>query len=93
MAQTKSEDTPMMRQFYSLKEKHPDAVLLFRCGDFYETYAQDAVEGSSGVVLESFKKGLVVLHDVERSADPALEEVVEIARLEKGLPEIADTGG
>lgn len=33
----------MMRQFYELKEKHPDAILLFRCGDFYETYADDAV--------------------------------------------------
>ena len=32
----------MMRQFHDLKEKHPDAVLLFRCGDFYETYEQDA---------------------------------------------------
>lgn len=35
--------TPMMKQFYDLKAKHPDAVLLFRCGDFYETYAEDAV--------------------------------------------------
>ena len=34
--------TPMMRQFHDLKKKHPDAVLLFRCGDFYETYEQDA---------------------------------------------------
>ena len=39
----KQEQTPMMRQFYELKEKHPDAILLFRCGDFYETYADDAV--------------------------------------------------
>ncbi len=35
--------TPMMKQFLELKAKHPDAVLLFRCGDFYETYSQDAV--------------------------------------------------
>lgn len=35
--------TPMMKQFYDLKAKHPDAVMLFRCGDFYETYCQDAV--------------------------------------------------
>ncbi len=33
----------MMRQFYEFKDKHPDALLLFRCGDFYETYADDAV--------------------------------------------------
>lgn len=42
----KDEITPMMRQFHALKEKHPDAVLLFRCGDFYETYLQDAVVAS-----------------------------------------------
>lgn len=42
MAKTKDGLTPMMRQFYELKEKHPDALLLFRCGDFYETYNEDA---------------------------------------------------
>lgn len=43
----------MMKQFYDLKEKHPDAILLFRCGDFYETYGQDAVEASQilGITL------------------------------------------
>ena len=59
MAQSKPEETPMMRQFYSLKEKHPDAVLLFRCGDFYETYAQDAVEASEilGITLTRRNNG------------------------------------
>lgn len=38
--------TPMMQQFYSFKAEHPDAILLFRCGDFYETYCQDAVDAS-----------------------------------------------
>ncbi len=38
--------TPMMRQFFDLKQKHPDAILLFRCGDFYETYSNDAVVAS-----------------------------------------------
>ena len=38
----KEELTPMMRQFYDFKAKHPDALLLFRCGDFYETYNEDA---------------------------------------------------
>lgn len=42
----KEELTPMMKQFYDLKSKHPDAVLLFRCGDFYETYCDDAVTAS-----------------------------------------------
>ncbi|MCQ2126113.1 MAG: DNA mismatch repair protein MutS [Bacteroidaceae bacterium] len=51
--------TPMMKQFYSLKEKHPDAVLLFRCGDFYETYAQDAVAASEilGITLTRRNNG------------------------------------
>ena len=34
--------TPMMKQFFSMKAKHPEALLLFRCGDFYETYGEDA---------------------------------------------------
>lgn len=38
----KEELTPMMKQFYDLKAKHPEAIMLFRCGDFYETYADDA---------------------------------------------------
>lgn len=40
--ETTKEMTPMMRQYYDLKSKHPDAVLLFRCGDFYEAYNEDA---------------------------------------------------
>lgn len=45
--------TPMMAQFQSLKTKHPDAILLFRCGDFYETYCQDAVTAAQvlGITL------------------------------------------
>ena len=43
----------MMQQFFSLKAKHPDAVLLFRCGDFYETYCEDAVTAAKilGITL------------------------------------------
>ena len=36
-------ETPMMKQFNEIKTKHPDAVLLFRCGDFYETFSDDAI--------------------------------------------------
>ena len=39
------EKTPMMKQFLDLKAKHPDAVLLFRCGDFYETYSRWKTRG------------------------------------------------
>lgn len=44
--QNSNSATPMMRQFFSMKNQHPDALLLFRCGDFYETYCDDAVEAS-----------------------------------------------
>jgi len=45
--------TPMMQQFFALKAKHPDALLLFRCGDFYETYHNDAEEAAAllGITL------------------------------------------
>lgn len=45
--------TPMMQQYFELKAKHPDALLLFRCGDFYETYHKDAEEASTllGITL------------------------------------------
>ena len=46
MAQKEKGLTPMMQQFFSLKAKHPDALLLFRCGDFYETYCDDAIDAS-----------------------------------------------
>lgn len=43
---SQKELSPMLKQFYDLKSKHPDALLLFRCGDFYETYQQDAQKAS-----------------------------------------------
>ena len=51
--------TPMMKQFYDLKAKHPDAVMLFRCGDFYETYSTDAVVASEilGITLTKRANG------------------------------------
>ena len=61
MVQKKKNDglTPMMRQFYSFKEANPDALLLFRCGDFYETYADDAVEAAKilGITLTRRSNG------------------------------------
>ena len=49
----------MMKQFFAFKEKYPDAVLLFRCGDFYETYGKDAVEAASilGITLTRRNNG------------------------------------
>ena len=49
----------MMKQFFDLKAKHPDAVLLFRCGDFYETYCEDAIVASKilGITLTKRNNG------------------------------------
>ena len=51
--------TPMMKQFFDLKAKHPEALLLFRCGDFYETYCDDAVTASQilGITLTHRNNG------------------------------------
>ena len=51
--------TPMMKQFFDLKAKHPEALLLFRCGDFYETYCEDAVIASQilGITLTHRNNG------------------------------------
>lgn len=57
--QNSNSATPMMRQFFSMKNQHPDALLLFRCGDFYETYCDDAVEASRilGITLTRRNNG------------------------------------
>ena len=53
------EMTPMMKQFLGLKAKHPDALMLFRCGDFYETYSTDAVVAADilGITLTKRANG------------------------------------
>lgn len=58
--------TPMMAQFRDLKKKHPDAIMLFRCGDFYETYCEDAVIAAQ--VL-----GITLTHRSNKSAKSAIE--------------------
>ncbi len=59
----------MMRQFYDLKAKHPDALILFRCGDFYETYAEDASVAADilGITLTKRSNG-----GTERAANTAM---------------------
>ena len=51
--------TPMMKQFFSMKAQHPGALMLFRCGDFYETYGEDAVESARilGITLTRRNNG------------------------------------
>lgn len=60
MPKTKDDtQTPMMRQFFEMKAKHPDAIMLFRCGDFYETYCDDAIAASKilGITLTRRSNG------------------------------------
>lgn len=55
----KAKLTPLMKQYFEVKRKHPDAILLFRVGDFYETFGEDAVKASQilGIVLTSRNNG------------------------------------
>ncbi|MGM9791190.1 MAG: DNA mismatch repair protein MutS [Candidatus Cryptobacteroides sp.] len=59
MAKKSSEDTPMLRQYFAVKAQHPEALLLYRVGDFYETYADDALLASKvlGLVLTKRSNG------------------------------------
>ena len=65
MAKKNGELTPMMKQFFDLKAKHPEALMLFRCGDFYETYCDDAVEAARilGITLTKRNNGAGVKGD------------------------------
>ncbi len=56
---SKQIDTPMMRHFFEMKNQNPDAILLYRCGDFYETYCDDALTASQvlGITLTMRGKG------------------------------------
>ena len=55
----KAVETPLMKQYYEIKEKHPDAILLFRVGDFYETFSDDAVTAAEilGITLTKRANG------------------------------------
>ena len=59
MAKKDGELTPMMKQFFDFKAKYPEALLLFRCGDFYETYCEDAIIASRilGITLTHRSNG------------------------------------
>ena len=59
MAKTAPSDTPLMQQHRAIKQKYPDAILLFRVGDFYETFGQDAVLASRilGITLTKRNNG------------------------------------
>jgi DNA mismatch repair protein MutS len=66
----KSSETPLMKQYNQIKARHPDAMLLFRVGDFYETFGEDAVKASRilGIILTKRKNGAAA--DMELAGFP-----------------------
>ncbi|WP_126246959.1 DNA mismatch repair protein MutS [Chitinophaga rhizosphaerae] len=83
MAKSKSEETPLMQQHNAIKARYPDAVLLFRVGDFYETFNQDAVIASKvlGIVLTKRANGSASFVDLagfpHHSLDSYLHKLVK----------------
>ena len=59
----------MMKQFFELKAKHPDAIMLFRCGDFYETYSEDAIVASEILGITLTKRANGQAKSVEMALD------------------------
>ena len=83
MAKSKSEETPLMQQHKAIKTRYPDAVLLFRVGDFYETFNEDAVIASKvlGIVLTKRANGSASYVDLagfpHHSLDTYLHKLVK----------------
>ena len=50
-------ETPLMKQYLEMKQKHPDAILLFRVGDFYETFSEDAIAASEILGITLTRRG------------------------------------
>src|SRR5687767_13044034 len=75
MAKVKTEDTPLMQQHRAIKQKYPDAILLFRVGDFYETFGQDAVVTSRvlGITLTKRNNGAAASSDLAGFPHHALD--------------------
>src|SRR5499433_2914048 len=75
MAKTTTSDTPLMQQHKAIKQKYPDAVLLFRVGDFYETFGQDAVIASQvlGITLTKRNNGAAASSELAGFPHHALE--------------------
>ena len=73
----------MMKQFFSFKNQYPDAVLLFRCGDFYETYCEDAVVAAKilGITLtKRSKEGIEMAGFPHHALDTYLPKLVRAGR-------------
>jgi len=75
MSKTTTSDTPMMQQHKAIKQKYPDAILLFRVGDFYETFGQDAVVASQvlGITLTKRNNGVATSSELAGFPHHALD--------------------
>ena len=71
----KTVETPLMKQYFRIKNQHPDAILLFRVGDFYETFGEDAVKASEilGITLTKRANGSASYVDLAGIPYHALE--------------------
>ena len=78
-------NTPLMRQYYRIKAQHPDSMLLFRMGDFYETFDADAIEASRILGIALTKRSNGAAHDVPLAGFPH-------HALENYLPTLVDAG-
>lgn len=81
----KQAETPMMAHFYEMKKQHPDAVLLYRCGDFYETYGDDAV-------LASQILGISLTYRSKNSPNPISMAGFPFHALDNYLPKLVRAG-
>ena len=63
-------ETPLMKQYFEMKAKHPDAVLLFRVGDFYETFSEDAIQASEILGITLTRRANGVAQSVELAGFP-----------------------
>ena len=81
MAEKKPTETPMMKQYFAFKAEHPEAVLLFRCGDFYETYGDDALIASKvlGIVLTKRSSAVHLKHIFHDSSVPVTKWLCAIS--------------
>lgn len=70
MAKKGATETPLMQQYYRIKEQHPDAILLFRLGDFYETFAEDAIATAEILGITLTRRGNGAAQYVELAGFP-----------------------
>lgn len=65
-------ETPLMKQYAEMKKKHPDAILLFRVGDFYETFSDDAIAASEILGITLTRRGNGAATSVELAGFPIM---------------------